>query len=168
MEYMGQTDSKKRFGYAAVLHFDDLSRSRTFRIIGCWVLAFLLFFGLNRQFGNRVPSLRFHKHLISDNNDVLEDVANDVDWSRFAYVQYVTNLPYLCNSLMLFASLQKHNCRAEKLMMYPSSWKLNQTLFGNDSSEHAQARLVNLARDKYGVRLQPVEVMAKSEGDREQ
>ena len=32
-----------------------------------------------------------------------------VDWSQFAYTQYVTNLDYLCNSVMLFERLHQLN-----------------------------------------------------------
>ncbi len=80
------------------------------------------------------------------------------DWSQFAYVQYVTNLPYLCNSVMLFASLHRLGCRPDRLMMYPSGFSLE-----DDSTE---ARLLRKARDEYRVTLKPIEVQRRTSHDR--
>lgn len=80
------------------------------------------------------------------------------DWSQFAYVQYVTNLPYLCNSVMLFESLHRLDCRPDRLMMYPSGFSLE-----DDSTE---ARLLRKARDKYRVILKPIEVQRRTSNDR--
>ncbi len=38
----------------------------------------------------------------------------DVNWSRFAYVQYVTNSAYLCNSVMLFETLHRLGSKADR------------------------------------------------------
>ncbi|KAK0738622.1 nucleotide-diphospho-sugar transferase [Schizothecium vesticola] len=46
---------------------------------------------------------------------------HNTDWSRFAYVQYVTNSAYLCNSVMLFETLHRlGTSRADRVMMYPA------------------------------------------------
>ena len=82
-----------------------------------------------------------------------------VDWSRFAYVQYVTNTPYLCNSVMLFERLHTLGTKADKLMMYPS-----QFIPGDDSLE---GRLLAKARDEYGVKLTPIEVQRRKASDGE-
>ena len=76
------------------------------------------------------------------------------DWSRFAYVQYVTNLPYLCNSVMLFESLHRLGCKADRLMMYPSKFSLD-----DDSTE---SRLLTKARDDYKVNLKPVDIQRRT------
>ena len=103
-----------------------------------------------------------HDHLVSTNADVLEAVASSVDWSRFAYVQYVTNTQYLCNSVMLFAILERLGCRSERLMMYPQGWNADTSEGGEENDE---SRLLRLARDKYKVKLQPIHVQARPSAD---
>lgn len=99
--------------------------------------------------------------MITNNAELLEDVADRVDWSRFAYVQYVTTTDYLCNSVMIFATLEKLGCRSERLMMYPEDWRVD-----DPSAMGENERLVRLARDKYNVNLQPVHVQTRGAGDR--
>lgn len=84
-----------------------------------------------------------------------------VDWSQFAYTQYVTNTAYLCNSVMLFEILHRLGTRADRLMMYPAHF-----LAGEDS-ESREAKLIRKARDEYGVKLQPIEVQSRSGHDGE-
>ena len=103
-------------------------------------------------------------HLVSSNLDILNEVAPSVDWSRFAYVQYVTNLPYLCNSVMLFAILDRLGCRSDRLMMYPQGWNPDTS---EGQKENDESRLLRIARDKYKVKLQPIHVQSKAAGDRE-
>ena len=126
-------------------------------IIGC-VLFFVLVLTLTRL-RSWTPS----QHLITTNAEVLDEVANSVDWHRFAYVQYVTNSQYLCNSLMLFEILDRLKCRSDRLMMFPGSWT---TEVDSDRPANDETRLLRLARDKYAVHLQPIEVQSKWNGDR--
>jgi len=79
------------------------------------------------------------------------------DWSDFAYVQYVTNVPYLCNSVMLFESLHRLGSRADRLLMYPEEMDLSQ-----DSIE---GRLLGKARDEYNAVLQPIEIQQRPSTD---
>ncbi|KAL4955664.1 nucleotide-diphospho-sugar transferase [Aspergillus filifer] len=72
-----------------------------------------------------------------------------VNWSRFAYTQYVTNTAYLCNSVMLFETLHRLSSKAERLMMYPEGSR----------------RLLRKARDEFGVRLVPVKVQSRDGND---
>jgi alpha-N-acetylglucosamine transferase len=74
----------------------------------------------------------------------------NVDWSKYAYIQYVTNSIYLCNSLMIFESLHRLGSKAERLMMYPEEWSV--------ASGSSKAQLLRKARDKYNVTLQPVHI----------
>jgi len=74
----------------------------------------------------------------------------NIDWSQYAYIQYVTDKNYLCNSLMIFQSLQRLGSRAERLMMYPEQWFLD--------PEASNSTLLRQARDDYGVKLVPVRV----------
>lgn len=41
---------------------------------------------------------------------------------RFAYVQYATNVEYLCNSLIAFTRLRRLNTRAELAFLHPLEW----------------------------------------------
>lgn len=82
-----------------------------------------------------------------------------IDWSRFAYVQYVTNSAYLCNSVMLFESLHRLGSKPDRLMMYPSS-------FSEDAlGDSTESRLLRKARDEYGVKLMPIQVQIREGGD---
>ena len=81
-----------------------------------------------------------------------------VDWPRFAYVQYVTTTPYLCNSVMLFERLQHLGSKADRLLMYPSSL--------NVAGESMEGQLLRKARDEYGAKLESIEMQHKSMHDR--
>ncbi|GLA12454.1 N-acetylglucosaminyltransferase [Aspergillus niger] len=78
-----------------------------------------------------------------------------VDWSRFAYTQYATDRSYLCNSVMIFEALHRLGTKADLVLMYPSKFLVSE----NDSS--LEARLIRFARDKYDVKLKPIEVIKK-------
>lgn len=73
-----------------------------------------------------------------------------VDWSQYAYCQYVTTEDYLCNSVMIFESLARLGSKADRLMMYPEQWNLNQNT--------TTGRLLSKARDAYSVHLEPISV----------
>ena len=87
--------------------------------------------------------------------------VGEVDWSRFAYTQYVTNSEYLCNSVMFFESLQRLSSRADRVVMYPSD--MLET--GNEDTH--DARLLIKARDEYNVKLVPISVQHKASSDRQ-
>lgn len=91
------------------------------------------------------------------------NVTSDVDWSRFAYTQYATNAPYLCNSIMLFEILHRLGSKAERLLMYPSGFKISSP--GSDG-ESKESLLLRKARDEYHVKLSPIEVVQRSSNDR--
>lgn len=74
----------------------------------------------------------------------------EVQWSDFAYCQYVTTLEYLCNSIMAFEALARLGAKADRLMMFPDDWTVD-----NNTSE---GKLLVKARDDYGVKLVPVRV----------
>jgi alpha-N-acetylglucosamine transferase len=82
-------------------------------------------------------------------------VPSNVDWSKYAYIQYVTNSIYLCNSLMIFESLHRLGSKAERLMMYPEEWSIG--------SESSNAQLLRKAMDKYNATLQPVHIQRLNE-----
>ncbi|KAH6681017.1 nucleotide-diphospho-sugar transferase [Plectosphaerella plurivora] len=95
--------------------------------------------------------------------------AGPVDYSRFAYTQYVTNSAYLCNSVMAFAKLASLGSKADRLLMYPSSM-LPDAQAGTSGSSAAvpdtdDARLIVKARDAYNVKLSPIEIEHRDGSD---
>ena len=92
-------------------------------------------------------------HII-DHND-----SDEVDWSRFAYVQYATNLHYLCNSVMLFERLQNLSSKADRLLLHANDISLD--------GDALQSTLLRTARDVYGAILKPIEVQHKATQDSE-
>lgn len=82
-----------------------------------------------------------------------------VNWSRFAYTQYVTNTAYLCNSVMLFETLHRLNSKPDRVMMYPSEFSLD------ENSAEPESRLLRKARDEYNVKLVPIKVQSRASGD---
>lgn len=88
---------------------------------------------------------------------------HQVDWSRFAYVQYVTDGHYLCNSVMFFERLQHVQSNADRVMMYPSNMLLDPEAQEGISDD---AKLLILARDKYNVKLTPITIQHRQSSDR--
>lgn len=91
------------------------------------------------------------------------NVTGTVDWSRFAYTQYATNTPYLCNSVMLFEILHRLGSKPERLLMYPSEFRVSGAGMDDESKE---SLLLRKARDEYNVKLQPIEVVRRNSNDR--
>ena len=151
--------NSSRFYLRTPLKFKQL------RVLACalaLLLAIVVVAYASRSRSVPVPGIR----RIVDSNDVLLEVAHSVDWSRFAYLQYVTNTPYLCNSLMLFEILDRLGCRAERLLMYPDHWTpgvVGGVAQGQDSRE---SQLLARARDMFGVKLEAIKVVSKHGGDR--
>ncbi len=89
----------------------------------------------------------------AEGSEILDEALpsdGSVNWSQYAYCQYVTSKEYLCNSLMIFESLIRLNARAERLMLYPEEWMVG--------DESITGQLLAKARDEYGVRLVPIVV----------
>ncbi|KAI1651563.1 glycosyltransferase family 8 protein [Daldinia loculata] len=84
-----------------------------------------------------------------------------VNWSQFAYTQYVTNAAYLCNSVMIFETLSRLGSKADRVMMYPE----NMMDAGETNPTSEEARLLAKARDEYKVKLVPVEIKRRAGGD---
>ncbi|KAI9157952.1 Glucose N-acetyltransferase 1 [Paramyrothecium foliicola] len=85
--------------------------------------------------------------------------ASAVDWSRFAYTQYVTNSDYLCNSVMFFEALHRLSSRADRVMMYPAQ------MLDADHHPSEDAHLLYKARDEYNVKLVPIIVQHRDGQD---
>ena len=89
--------------------------------------------------------------------DLYSWVIRDIDWSRFAYTQYVTNTEYLCNSVILFEALERLESKADRVMLYPSNFELD------PASRSVESQLLMKARDEYKVKLVPIEVQHKND-----
>lgn len=83
--------------------------------------------------------------------------TDPVDWSRFAYTQYVTNTDYLCNSVMLFERLHALGAKADFLIMHPSRMQ-DKSEDGSDDNS-TDSRLLKKASEEFGVKLKPVEML---------
>ncbi|CAG8277961.1 unnamed protein product [Penicillium salamii] len=85
--------------------------------------------------------------------------THDVNWSRFAYVQYATSASHVCNSLMIFETLDRLHAKADRVLIYPMEYSL-----GEDDNSTA-SKLLRKARDQYKVKLVPVQVQSQASGD---
>jgi alpha-N-acetylglucosamine transferase len=136
--------------------------------LGLVIMLAFVFSGFGRPFIS-LPS-RFHnytQHNGSPSTPAQESTTSSgwqsVRWSDFAYVQYVTNPSYLCNSLMILEALRRHGTKAELLMLYPQEWEVP---MGNGSAAPYESRLLAQARDAYGTKLSPIQVKTfKNEDD---
>lgn len=100
---------------------------------------------------------------MKNNTAVLENpqlVQMTVDWRKFAYVQYATVPDYLCNSVLIFASLNETDSKADRVLLYPSTWSADVS-----RSNSVETRLLAIARDEYRVILKPIKVQKKNSAD---
>ncbi|CZT13039.1 hypothetical protein WAI453_005898 [Rhynchosporium graminicola] len=79
-----------------------------------------------------------------------------VNWSKVAYVQYATDLEYLCNAVMIFETLHSLESKPDRLLLYPSRYSLDA------SSETTETRLLLKARDEFNVTLKAIRVQHES------
>lgn len=146
---------------------NQILRSRRIRVISAVVLAFIIgaFFFVPRSGLDLAILHRPAPYCTTPSppRPPLEPPAacadKDIDWSRYAYVQYVTSTSYLCNSVMLFEILHRLGSKADRLMMYPSHFHLD------PEEDSVESRLLLKAQDEYGVKLMPVQVQHRK-GDR--
>ncbi|KAE8452023.1 hypothetical protein EG329_002188 [Mollisiaceae sp. DMI_Dod_QoI] len=86
-----------------------------------------------------------------------------IDWSKRYYVQYVTSPEYLCNALMVWSEIEEIGSRAQRMMLYPSTWDPNKIDDYSPSLDYTPiARLLQEAQTKYYVKLQPVDIMHRN------
>ena len=136
-------------------------QSKRVRLTGALGVITVLVFLLSRTVipHGSLDSLRGLYH----NSSSKSKPSDTVDWTRFAYTQYATNQPYLCNSVMLFEILHRLDSKADRLLMYPSNYEVDD---GEVESESLESRLLRKARDAYNVKLQPIHVQRRGNGDR--
>lgn len=85
------------------------------------------------------------------NQTIASPLDGTVDWSQYAYCQYVTDEDYLCNSLMIFESLTRLDAKADKVLLYPKNWA--------SEGDSGIQRLLRKAADEYNVKLQPIHIL---------
>lgn len=146
--------------------FSEVLASKRLRWASCAGVALFLL-SLVFRHSEQIAAMR---HSLSspsqhDASPVAEPAAGqtEVEWSRFAYVQYVTNTEYLCNSVMFFERLDHLQSKADRVMMYPSKM-LDPLATEGDTYD---AKLLIRARDVYGVKLAPITVQHRPNVDRE-
>ncbi|KAH6847554.1 glycosyltransferase family 8 protein [Chaetomium sp. MPI-CAGE-AT-0009] len=147
------------------VRFTDLLSSRRLRLL----LPITLIISIYIIFGHRYDALTgvpaTWSKLEGGSTPVDEAAVTAVDWSQFAYTQYVTNSQYLCNSVMLLERLQHVGSRADRVIMYPSKMLDQGAVLESSASNDADARLLIKARDEYGAKLVPITVQSRQGND---
>ncbi|OHW96054.1 glucose n-acetyltransferase [Colletotrichum incanum] len=140
----------------------EVMSSKRFRGVASAVVG-LLFLTLVVHNSDRISAIRSLSSSPDKESSQVKSVAgqNDVDWSRYAYVQYVTDSHYLCNSVMFFERLDHVGSKADRVIMYPSSMLDSQATEGDT----VDAKLLISARDVYGVKLVPIIVQRRQSAD---
>jgi hypothetical protein len=133
----------------------DVLKSKQFRTLIYVILGIILLLYMKRKakkvnvWGHLTgPSCYFtepYEPLYSYEN-------SEIDWSQFAYAQYATDPEYLCNSVMLFETLHRLGSKADRILMYPETFSLEETS-GNKNTE-----LLLKAKLQYNVKLVPIQV----------
>jgi alpha-N-acetylglucosamine transferase len=102
--------------------------------------------------------------VIPHNTTQLSPKTDSVNWSGFAYVQYVTNQNHLCNSLMMFEALHRFGAKADRIMMFPEDWHV--PLPEEESIDISiESKLLAQARDLYQAKLVPIKIQSVDKGD---
>jgi hypothetical protein len=88
--------------------------------------------------------------------------ANDpaIQWTKYAYVQYVASPDELCKAVMLLSEVKETYSPALRVLMYPSDWSLK-TVNESDSGRPLThiARLLHFAVDEFKIILQPTDIL---------
>lgn len=80
-----------------------------------------------------------------------------------AYVQLVREHLHVCNTVMLFAALEREESLARKVLLYPKEWHLGQeSPVASKLQIETSLRLLKNAEKRYKVELQPVDRMQAS------
>ena len=80
--------------------------------------------------------------------------AGAIDWSKYAYSLYATDSATLCHALLVFDALARLGSKADRVLFYPNYWD---TVIRDADDRDSQ--LLVMARDKYGVKLQPIQLL---------
>jgi len=83
------------------------------------------------------------------------------EWSRFAYVQYATDVHTMCNAYMIFESLHRLGSKAERVLLYPKEWDVK-----DENSDDRAAQLLHRSAADFGVKLKPVQLLGPDGAER--
>ena len=75
------------------------------------------------------------------------------DWSRYAYVQYVTDSHTMCNAFMVFEALKRLGSKADRVLLYPEEWSVD------DDPSSRDSELLFRAEEMYDVKLKPTQLL---------
>ncbi|EPE25282.1 Nucleotide-diphospho-sugar transferase [Glarea lozoyensis ATCC 20868] len=133
---------------------NQILRSKRVRVVAT---ALAVVFAISCVFRNRYEVRQYASFSSLSVPSTICVKESNVDWSRFAYTQYVTDETYLCNSVMLFEILNRLGSKADRLMMYPNTIDL--------SFESSGSKLLKKAQSEYAVKLMPVEIQHRNDAD---
>lgn len=139
------------------LDISQIFRSKPLRLVGTVMVTCILIFVLYGSTWKLSTLSLGYSHCLSQNSS--SDHSLDHDWTQYAYTQYVTNTPYLCNSIMLFETLHRLGSKADRLILYPSGMDVD------PSSHSIESRLLLKAQNEYGVKLMPIEIQHREGRD---
>ncbi|CDK27345.1 unnamed protein product [Kuraishia capsulata CBS 1993] len=90
----------------------------------------------------------------------LEESKPSLDWSRFAYVQYATDLDYICNAVINFAKLREEfGTKADLVLMYYKGFSYNPHRLP-EKQYKPESRLLQEAEAEFGIKLIPVSMIS--------
>ena len=77
-----------------------------------------------------------------------------INWDRYAYSLYAADSASLCHALIMFDALARFGSKADRILWYPKYWDTHIS-----SSRDRDSQLLVMARDKYKVKLQGVDLL---------
>ncbi|KAF2266161.1 nucleotide-diphospho-sugar transferase [Lojkania enalia] len=84
-----------------------------------------------------------------------DDGIIHINWSSFAYSLYATDSATLCHAVLIFDALAKFGSKADRVLFYPDYWDTEIR-----DSKDRDSQLLVIARDKYKVKLQPIQLLS--------
>lgn len=81
-------------------------------------------------------------------------ISLDIWKKDYAYVQYAEDQDSICNSVMIFEQLERSGSKAARVLVYPNS--LGVPSQEPNTRDRTVTKLLRQARDKYDVRLKPL------------
>lgn len=81
--------------------------------------------------------------------------AQPVNWANYAYSLYATDSATLCHAVLLADALARLGSKADRVLFYPDAWDTKVS-----DSRDRDSQLLVLARDKYNVKLHPIQLLS--------
>jgi hypothetical protein len=110
----------------------------------------------NRRYAYVVAAFIFVCWLLYPSRSASAKGSNAIiNWSNYAYSLYATDSATLCHAVLIADALARLGSKADRVLFYPSHWD---TVVSDSRDRDSQ--LLVLARDKYHVKLHPIELLA--------